>query len=206
MTTITPAVPATAARPLRILVYKRTHVGDPDIAGRFGINHCMGSVRNYDYDAVIGVGGMGSEPQCHGIAGRITWIGVGPQRDWDSSTDPRGPLVTFERFHLWDSAGPPLLALAPTLARRMYEKKARVVVDLSPEEQVEAECILGLLDSHCSAPSQTWAAQRRNSRCGTVSPLVDGPESMSAAGQQTPSCPSKVPPWAVRSPSRTRRC
>ena len=57
MTTLPKAPP----RRLRILVYKRTHVGDPDVAGRFGINHCMGSVRGYHYDAVIGVGGMGRE-------------------------------------------------------------------------------------------------------------------------------------------------
>jgi hypothetical protein len=39
---------------MRILTYKRTHVGDPDQDGRFGIYDCMGRVRNYPFDAVIG--------------------------------------------------------------------------------------------------------------------------------------------------------
>jgi len=43
---------------MRILIYKRTHTGDPDLKGRFGIHDCMGRVRDYDYDAVIGVGGI----------------------------------------------------------------------------------------------------------------------------------------------------
>ncbi len=29
---------------LRILTYKRTHIGDPDSIGQFGINDCMGRV------------------------------------------------------------------------------------------------------------------------------------------------------------------
>lgn len=46
---------------MRILIYKRTHVGDPDDSGRFGLYNCMGRVRGYDFDAVIGVGGIGNE-------------------------------------------------------------------------------------------------------------------------------------------------
>ncbi|WP_112487513.1 hypothetical protein [Thiomonas sp. X19] len=52
---------------MRILTYKRTHVGDPDEFGRFGINDCMGRVRGYRYDAVIGVGGTGWEAKSHDI-------------------------------------------------------------------------------------------------------------------------------------------
>jgi hypothetical protein len=44
---------------MRTLVYKRTHNGDPDAEGRFGIHDCMGQVRSYGYEAVIGVGGVG---------------------------------------------------------------------------------------------------------------------------------------------------
>ena len=35
---------------MRILTYKRTHTGDPDPSGRFGIYDCMGHVRDYDCD------------------------------------------------------------------------------------------------------------------------------------------------------------
>ena len=64
---------------MRILTYKRTHPGDPNPEGIVGIADCMVKVRGYDYDAVIGVGGTGAEPQSHGIDGKITWIGVHPK-------------------------------------------------------------------------------------------------------------------------------
>ena len=57
---------------MRILIYKRTHTGDPDPEhGIFGeaadeATDCMGKVRGYGFDAVIGVGGTGLEPQSQG--------------------------------------------------------------------------------------------------------------------------------------------
>jgi hypothetical protein len=65
---------------MTILIYKRTHRGDPDADGVFGIHDCMGSVRDFAYDAVVGVGGIGDDARAHGIAGKINWIGVGPGR------------------------------------------------------------------------------------------------------------------------------
>jgi hypothetical protein len=38
---------------MRTLIYKRTHTGDPDASGCFGIFDCMGRVRALDFDAVI---------------------------------------------------------------------------------------------------------------------------------------------------------
>jgi len=61
---------------MRILVYKRTHTGDPDLNGCFGVYDCMGSVMNLQYDAVIGVGDIGFEAQAIGISGKISWIGI----------------------------------------------------------------------------------------------------------------------------------
>ena len=46
---------------MRVLVYKRTHNGDPDTSGCFGVYDCMGAVRDWEFDAVIGVGGIGPE-------------------------------------------------------------------------------------------------------------------------------------------------
>jgi hypothetical protein len=43
---------------MRTFIYKRTHQGDPDNQGWFGIQDCMGSLRRRDFDAVIGVGGI----------------------------------------------------------------------------------------------------------------------------------------------------
>ena len=56
---------------MRTLIYKRTHSGDPDPeSGVFGNNDCMGRVKGWQYDAVIGIGGIGQEPTRYGIAGR----------------------------------------------------------------------------------------------------------------------------------------
>lgn len=91
---------------MRTLIYKRTHSGDPDPeTGVFGNNDCEGSVRDWDYGAVIGVGGISAEPRRHGIAGKLTWVGIGPQKLFDSS-DTRGPRVTFRHFLYFGEYGP----------------------------------------------------------------------------------------------------
>src|SRR5262245_50295258 len=102
---------------MRTLVYKRTYPGDPDAEGRFGIYDCMGRVRRGNIEAVIGVGGTGCEPTRHRVAGKVTWIGIGPHK---RETGKRGPLVTFDRFVLFKSDGPSFEKLAPRLEERMY--------------------------------------------------------------------------------------
>ena len=106
------------------LIYKRTHNGDPDAeTGTFGCHGCMGIVRGWIYGAVIGVGGVGQEPINELIAGRLTWIGIGPHR----SGDLREPMVTFDHFWYRGPEGPMLEFEAPHLARRMYSGKVRVI-------------------------------------------------------------------------------
>lgn len=127
---------------MKILVYKRTHHGDPGIEGCFGIADCMGSVRDRDYDAVIGVGGLGAQAQAHGLAGEVNWIGLGPHKQ---HVGKRGPEVTFDHFVFYGSEGPELRYIAPSLASRMYDRNVRSILDgLSAEEQREAEWIVGL--------------------------------------------------------------
>lgn len=125
---------------MRILTYKRTHTGDPDGKGVFGINDCMGRVRSLAYDAVIGVGGIGAEPRGCDIDGKITWVGVYPTKEsggWEA------PQVTFQHFVLFDANGPKLHALAPSLAKRMYQGKVRYILNgYSSLEQIEAEEIV----------------------------------------------------------------
>ncbi|MGU3348724.1 hypothetical protein [Pseudomonas monsensis] len=134
---------------MKILTYKRTHTGDPDSLGRFGINDCMGCFRDWRFDAIIGVGGIGSEPASHGIAGRVTWVGRTPS--WNSDTNRRGPIVTFESFKLLDRNGPMLSTLAPFLASRMYERRARFLFkDYSEDEQAEAEALVETILSNDS--------------------------------------------------------
>ena len=128
---------------MRTLIYKRTHTGDPDRNGWFGIYDCMGRVRAWDFDAVIGVGGMGAEPTSHGIDGRVTWIGIGLRKI--PAARGRGPLVTFDRFVLFDASGPRLARRAPLLARRLYANNVRVLLhDLSAGEQREVAKLLAL--------------------------------------------------------------
>jgi len=84
---------------MRTLIYKRTHPGDPDGKGQFGIHGCMGRVRTWRFEAVIGVGGTGAEPRSHGLDGKVNWIGIGPHKmgavDHNSALrtpTPRNPL------------------------------------------------------------------------------------------------------------------
>jgi hypothetical protein len=132
----------------RVLIYKRTHRGDPDARGIFGIHDCMRSVRDFDYRAVIGVGGIGAEPRAQGIAGKITWIGIGPRK-----IRARGrTLVTFDHFILDDTDGPRFRTEAPNLGARVYRDNIRVLIDdLTPKQSEEVAAIL--YRAYSAAPS-----------------------------------------------------
>ena len=126
---------------IRILTYKRTHIGDPDQEGRFGIYDCMGNIREYAYDAVIGVGGVGTEPRSYDIDRKINWVGINPTKS--PSNRNGGVEVTFEHFLLLEERGPLLAELAPLLAKRMFEGGARILLSsYSAGELSEAKKIL----------------------------------------------------------------
>jgi hypothetical protein len=111
---------------MRTLIYKRTHSGDPDPkTGVFGNHDCMGEVRDWPFDAVIGIGGVGQEPQSHRIAGKLTWIGIGPQA---IDRTGRGPQLIFHHFWYRGDKGPLLQTKYPALASRMYDKNVRVLM------------------------------------------------------------------------------
>jgi hypothetical protein len=127
---------------MRTLIYKRTHSGDPDEhTGVFGCYDCMGPVRGWAYDAVIGVGGVGPEPTRKRIAGKLTWVGIGPQKVGRAR---RGPQMAFEHFWYLGERGPLLKDLAPELADHMLVRQnIRVLIDkFSPKEQREIDEIL----------------------------------------------------------------
>ena len=110
-----------------VLIYKRTHTGDPNSEGIFGINDCMGHVRNRKYEAVIGIGG---KQPCRGdkdIAYKINWIGIGPTQH-DGNCNHRGVCVTFDKFCLYDEKGSLVKDIAPNLYTYMYEDADRRVV------------------------------------------------------------------------------
>lgn len=155
---------------MRILIYKRTHTGDPDPGGCFGCSDCMGAIRHREFDAVIGVGGIGREAQANGIAGRVNWIGVGPRK---VPADKRGPEITFDRLLDFGTDGPGLDDLAPMLARRMYAHNTRHLMDdLGEQEYSEAMDILKLADDAppSARPTATRNRNGQSKRCGSTRP------------------------------------
>jgi hypothetical protein len=110
----------------QILIYKRTHKNDPDQRGRFGIHGCMGRVRGYAFDAVIGVGGTSGWPQAEGIARKVNWVGRSPQRR-PNPIDSRGPLVTFRHgdYRVLEDRGPLLASMSGPLAAAVYGSRNR---------------------------------------------------------------------------------
>lgn len=160
---------------MRTLIYKRTHSGDPDSkTGVFGCNNCMKTVRGWGFNAVIGIGGAGREPVCEGIAGKLTWIGIGknetisdPSRSFVTSSCP---LVTFDHFLYYGEQGPLLKNIAPTLASRMlYGNNVRTLMDsLSYEEQREVEKILDLATD--APPSRQLTKRRLRDTSGKCRP------------------------------------
>jgi hypothetical protein len=144
---------------MRTLIYKRTHSGDPDPrTGIFGNNDCMKSVRGWPFTAVKGIGGIGREPQNKGIAGKLTWVGVGAHKTCDDSDHADRPLVTFDHFLYYGEEGPLLREMAPQLARRMYGKNVRVLMNsLSPKERREVE---GILELARNAPRSSHPTER----------------------------------------------
>ncbi|AWM37549.1 hypothetical protein GobsT_44650 [Gemmata obscuriglobus] len=136
---------------MRVLVYKRTHNGDPDASGCFGVHDCMGIVRDREYDAVVGVGGIGSEAVSNGIDGQVNWIGIGPHKR--EVEDKRGSEVLFEHFLNFGTDGPDFRELAPLLAARMYGDNVRSILDgMSDAEQEEAEGIVALAEGEPPSP------------------------------------------------------
>jgi hypothetical protein len=127
---------------MRTLVYKRTHVGDPNAEGCFGIEDCMGRVRPYEFDSVIGVGGISGQPRSQNIAGKINWIGLGARKK--TLENRRAPIVTFQHFVLYEQEGENLRDIAPVLARRLLSRNARVVLNFTAEEQREVNKILSM--------------------------------------------------------------
>jgi hypothetical protein len=149
---------------MRTLIYKRTHTGDPHPRlGVFGNKHCMGQVRGWAFDAVIGVGGIGAYAQAEGIAGLLTWVGIGAHK----TGDLRRPLVTFDHFWHPGKGGPSLDEIAPTLAKHIYGKNVRVITSSSLSETESAEVAKILARAKRASPSARVEDTRRVRGKGT---------------------------------------
>jgi len=146
-------------RQMRTLIYTRTHEGDPHPkTGVFGYHDCMGTVRGWPFNAVIGVGGVGREPKCNGIARKLTWVGIGPHK----TGEPSRPRVMFDHFRYYGKGGPFLKEKAPALARHMHDKNVREITScsLSSQERLDVERILGLAGNAPPSPQLVKRAFR----------------------------------------------
>lgn len=111
------------------LIYKMTHLGDPSpdgIWGHSGKKGCMGQVRSWSYDAVIGVGGKTAKDKddnSHVISFKIIWIGINPEKNIGSQ--PPRILVTFKHWRYFKGQHPDIKKECPKLYKYMFEGKIR---------------------------------------------------------------------------------
>ncbi len=114
---------------MRVLIYKRTHIHDPRTEGIFGIENCMGKVRTYSYDAVIGVGAVNAIPKTPknlAILRKVNWIGIGVHRTKlpDGMLDGKGRqwsnAITFDHFELYEGKGQPIEPNYSALYTHLY--------------------------------------------------------------------------------------
>jgi hypothetical protein len=163
----------------QVLIYKRTHTGDPDPYGTFGYGDCMGRIRGYAYDAVIGIGVSTPWPGDEGIADRITWVGVGPQQVGIHPT--RGaPLIRFKRWSVFDAKGKDLKDFAPRLAEYFYARHRRYFFSDGLREDIQRDIArilrlakprsrpMGNLDPRCPSDCPPGCPPRKQRKRGSV--------------------------------------
>jgi hypothetical protein len=63
-----------------------------------------------------------------GIAGKLTWVSIGPRQIFDDYDHPDRPRVTFDHFWYRGERGPLLVEKYPALASRMYDKNVRALM------------------------------------------------------------------------------
>jgi len=139
----------------KTLIYKRTHRGDPDDQAIFGVKDCMGKVRGWNFDSVIGVGGSKPDVGHEEIAQKVTWIGLGPKIIGKTS---RGPVLHFNWFRRYDEIGPLLEERAPRLFAHMFiDRHVRALLsqNLCAIERKEVEDLIrwGVEDESTLRPS-----------------------------------------------------
>jgi hypothetical protein len=121
----------------------------------------MGRLRSCNFDAVIGIGGIGARATADGISNRVNWVGIGTRKA--QVTGMRGPLVTFAHFKLFEEEGPDFRTIAPNLARRLYlPKAARFLFDdnFNKAERAEVRRVLSLARTAESSAEPPYSRQR----------------------------------------------
>ncbi len=134
-----------------VLIYKRTHKGDPNAEGIFGINGCMGRIRNWEFNSVIGIGGKRPDAGSENIAYKINYIGIGARK---VPVNPKDgwPYVIFANFRLYEENGILLEEIAPNLYKHMYDVDRRVIKSSSLPTIAMHEEVLKILKLAENAP------------------------------------------------------
>ena len=161
---------------LKVLIYRRTQTYDPCQCGIFGIYDCMGNVRSWNYNAVIGIGAKDAEDD--NISYKLTWVGINAHKQnsltigvnkkckykrckgVDIKYQFRGPLVTFKHFYLMNEKGPMLSDCAPLLYQHMFahEKIPHAALSTSRPEDIQKE-ITNLVNQYRNCPSSQEECQ-----------------------------------------------
>lgn len=134
---------------MKVLIYKRTHTGDPDGKGIFGIQDCMGRMRDWYFDAVIGIGGKAPWKDHVEIKQKINWIGLGPKKI--SAPGGRGAMIVFDHFELFEEKGVDIEEYYPNLFDHMYNPGRRFTMSSKLPEEVSEEVKM-ILDSIKDCP------------------------------------------------------
>ncbi len=141
---------------MKILIYKRTHKGDPDERGIFGINDCMGRIR--DYDAVIGIGGKAPWKDDQDIRHKINWVGLEPR--WINAEGKRAQCVVFSNFELFEEKGLDIKANFPNLFNYIYDTQKRFEIPSELPEDVLKEVQQILKSVEKSKPSKEYSIEK----------------------------------------------
>ncbi len=154
---------------MRVFIYKRTHKGDPDAGGRFGIEDCMGRLRNCSFDAVIGIGGIRPWTRDADIAALVNWIGIGPRRKPPKGR--RGDVIVFSHFALFENKGREFAELAPALAECLLRTKSPrfLITDETNKSHrpkfAEIERILNLGRNYPPSSKETYPYWQNHQKC-----------------------------------------
>lgn len=145
---------------MKILIYKRTHKGDPDKQGIFGNQDCMGRIRNWNYDAVMGIGGKSTWKGDEDIKYKINWIGLEPKKI--KSIGKRGDYVVFSHFELFEEKGKNIKDYFPNLFKYMYDSRKRFdMSDKLPKEVFDE--VSEILNSIQNSPqSEKYSIESKN--------------------------------------------
>jgi len=136
-----------------VLIYKRTHTGDPSSSGIFGESDCMGEIREWKFTDVIGIGGEAPWKGYEEISYKVNWIGIGAKKV--ELIENRANEVIFNNFCLFDKQGELIKDIAPNLYQYMYlenkSKNIRSVYSTSLPKKAQDE-VFEILDKAKNCP------------------------------------------------------